>query len=477
MHGKIVLREEKGLVLPMVLMILALLLSVAGGSLFMGQLDLRITSNFKTGTEAFYIAEAGLIQTIMELDDADGTNDFNTITLPQNPLYSNISYGTGNYTVTLTQATASPLVMDVVSTGTAPNSATRVIRAKLEQYDVEMPKALVTNGTLEITGNIKLMGTCGGAHSNTNMEVQNSAAQQADGFTATGTMTVSGTPCIGSDTCDDPSPSADYVLNNSSERTDYSSTHDGQPKKSLPTVNPADFADNVAALGLAGNGYILHDDTSSSPTRVTTGGTCGADGRCTGGTPVNPLPSNFPLQYKGTGQGAPRWENASLGNTAPLGGVFYSELPLSISNLGTDASPWQATLIARDSIDWGGGAVVKPYPSTDADLKGILAVSGNDIAIGGNMGSSGADGGGAVMAHQQIKFSGTITIYGFVHAGDGSPTWAGDPFPTATSGNNLSTTQDVGGNPTIYYDCTVGCTNAACKVPKVRIKPGSWREF
>lgn len=467
------LSKEKGAVLPIVLMVLALLLSVAGGAMLMGQLDLRIMSNFKTGTEAFYIAEAGLWQAIQELGDNDGTNDFETVTLPQNPFLSNTTFGSGTYTVKLTEATALPRIINIESTGTAPNNATRVVKVKVEQYFAPGPRALVTNGNLAIAGNIKLMGKCGAAHSNSTMELQNSAAELPDGFTSSGTMTVSGTPCIGSDTCDDPSPDAKYVLGTTSERTAYADSHDGQPQKTLPTVKPGPFAQAVAGLGAPG--YILHNDTTDSATRVTTGGTCAADtGLCTGGTAVDPLPSNFPFDWN-AGQG--RWNTKSLGATAPLNGAFYVETRVNVSNLGTDASPWQATIIARDSINWGGGAVVKPYPTTDTQLQGILAVSGNDIAISGNMGTSASDGAGAVLAHQQISFTGTLSIYGFVFAGSGTPTWTGDPCSTATSCENLSDTMSVGGNPTITYDCNTNCSNAACLIPMVRIKPGSWTEF
>ncbi len=52
--------SERGVVLVIVLLIMGLLSAVAAGTLLSGQIDLRISANLKTRTQAFYIAEAGL---------------------------------------------------------------------------------------------------------------------------------------------------------------------------------------------------------------------------------------------------------------------------------------------------------------------------------------------------------------------------------------------------------------------------------
>lgn len=52
--------DDKGIALIVVLLTMTLLLGLIGGALFFTQIDLSVTSNLKTGTQALYIAEAGL---------------------------------------------------------------------------------------------------------------------------------------------------------------------------------------------------------------------------------------------------------------------------------------------------------------------------------------------------------------------------------------------------------------------------------
>jgi hypothetical protein len=105
-----------------------------------------------------------------------------------------------------------------------------------------------------------------------------------------------------------------------------------------------------------------------------------------------------------------------------------------------------------------------------------MLMTGNDLKITGSVALVGQ--GGAILVHQQLILSGTITIDGYVFAGDGSPTWTGDPFPIGSSGTDLGGSHSMSGNPTIHFDCNqVNCTNDACSVPKVTIVAGSWTEF
>ncbi|MFB3062893.1 MAG: hypothetical protein ACE10C_16140, partial [Candidatus Binatia bacterium] len=119
---------------------------------------------------------------------------------------------------------------------------------------------------------------------------------------------------------------------------------------------------------------------------------------------------------------------------------------------------------------------LKPYPTSDTELQGIMLMTGNDLKITGSVALAGQ--GGAILAHQQLILSGTITIDGYLFAGDGSPSWTGDPFPTSSSGTDLGGSHSMSGNPTIHYDCNqVECNNSACGLPAVKIAAGSWTEF
>jgi hypothetical protein len=53
-------RDERGISLVVVLMIMTILLSVIGGGLLFSGINTRITSNYRTGTRAFYAADTGI---------------------------------------------------------------------------------------------------------------------------------------------------------------------------------------------------------------------------------------------------------------------------------------------------------------------------------------------------------------------------------------------------------------------------------
>jgi hypothetical protein len=460
------LGNENGVIMTVVIMLIAFLTVVGSAALMGSRADLKTSMNFTGGTQAFYTAEAGLQASIHELDDSDGTNDFATVSLAQT-LYNATSFGNGTYTVDLSLHSSSPRMIAVASTGTAPNGSSRTVSARLEQITEPPPKAVVSNNQIAfpVTGNLDLTGTCGGMHSNGDLTMNgNPSAEQAGGFTSTGYMNIVGNPCIGSNQCDEnPRPDA-YVLSEDEDKAIYENDYSGQPHVDISEINPANVASRVAALGASGYGYILHDDGT-----VTVGGTCDSAGLCTGGTGVS-IPDGWSYQTSPS----VAWK---MSGTTAADGVFYVETNVVVqSSPGSEATPWQATIIARDSIDYSGSPALKPYPTSDTELEGIMLMTGNDLKITGSVALEGQ--GGAILVHQQLILSGTITIDGYVFAGDGSPTWTGDPFPTSSSGTDLGGSHSMSGNPTIHYDCNqVNCTNDACSIPKVAIVAGSWTEF
>lgn len=434
--------------LTIVIFIVALLLSITGSSLFFSRLDLKVSSHHKTGTMAFFSTEAGLQHAWRQLDNGDGVNDFDSVygSPAGTVIVSNSSFSGTSYSVTLLESLDNPKRIHVASVGTAPNNSQARLEVWLRRDLGTAPKALITNGDLKLNGNPKLLGTRGGAHTNDDMQVSgNAAAQMPDGLTASNSvsgggglddgMSITGTPCIGSAACaSNPQPD-EYELNSNAERTAYEGTHNSATTYPIPKINPGDYANAVAG---SANGYILKSDC----TVVTGSAATFSNGLHSGGGTVVAAPSGWSCTG-GT------WKVS--GNSA-ASGVFYAEGKVDVSgNPGSPSSPWPATIVARDSVKISGNPEIVPYATSAESLQNVLVLTGNDLEISGNPTVTGT--GGGLFAHQQVKISGNPNIKGFVMAGDGQPTWTGDPFPDGPPGVTMN---EVSGNPTITYNGDLG---------------------
>jgi Tfp pilus assembly protein PilX len=65
-------KENKGITLVIVLVVMAILLSVIGAGLLFSGVNTKITTNYQTGARAFYAADAGLSEAVSRLS-ADTT--------------------------------------------------------------------------------------------------------------------------------------------------------------------------------------------------------------------------------------------------------------------------------------------------------------------------------------------------------------------------------------------------------------------
>ena len=79
-------RDERGISLVVVLMIMTILLSVIGGGLLFSGINTRITSNYRTGTTAFYAADTG-INAIASAITAAATFSATAVSLGSNLCY------------------------------------------------------------------------------------------------------------------------------------------------------------------------------------------------------------------------------------------------------------------------------------------------------------------------------------------------------------------------------------------------------
>jgi len=131
------LANNRGIVLVISLLILTLLLSAGLGAIFSVQTDLRSSGNFEKGTQAFYIAEAGVNHARQELYDGDGTNDFNSIYAAANDtvIVSVSNFNGGAYSVKRTGSASNPLSIKALAVATLANGVQSQIEVWFKKED------------------------------------------------------------------------------------------------------------------------------------------------------------------------------------------------------------------------------------------------------------------------------------------------------------------------------------------------------
>ncbi len=440
--------NERGIILAVVLMFLVILGAMGSAGVMRTRAEIKIGGNDKNSKIAFYAAEAGVSHAKHEVGNGDGTNDFDTIhaSSPGTVIVSDPSFSDASYTVTLLASLNSPKGIRIASIGNGPSNSESRLEVQISEGMGSAPKAINTNGDLMISGNPQILGTLGGLHSNDGIMLSGDpAVQMPDGVTASNSyvtgdglpgsgVEISGVPCIGSADCANDPPDPAYVLDTNEEKDDYETDYSSAPSYTVPEINPANYASAVASAG----GFILREDCT-----VVTGADAqfGNGLNIAGGIFVSP-PSGWTCS-SGT------WE---VSGDSVVDGIFYAEGQVKVSgNPGNQTNPWQATIVARDTVTFSGNPSIQPYPTTSSDLQNILFVTGNDLEISGNPTASGYEG--AILAHQQVKINGNPIIDGFILASDGMPSWSGDPFTDRSLGVTMN---EISGNPTITYNGNIG---------------------
>lgn len=222
-------KNERGLVLVCVLLIMGLLSAVAAGTLLSGQIDLRISANLKTRSQAFYIAEAGLHHGWQEVEDGDDTNDLAALfdTTGITTLFNNVSFGGGGYTVTVEPISgSSPKRLKMISTGCLPagnpcasGSSKVIIEAQLRGESM-FPCAVCGRESIHLAGGTKAdsfdsregpydflnPGTDGDVQSNGTITLSGSATQVNGSAAAGGTVSLNGGATVTGTTTDNAAP-------------------------------------------------------------------------------------------------------------------------------------------------------------------------------------------------------------------------------------------------------------------------------
>lgn len=213
---------------------------------------------------------------------------------------------------------------------------------------VELP-AVVTNGDLDISGNIAINGTEGGVHSNDDLVISGGSA------TVDGAVTASG---------------------------DYTGSLPGSGGAAPLPVQQIRASDYLAYAD-----FIL----TSAGTMTDADGTV--------------LCASAPCNEWSFDGGTGTW---SISSTAPAGGTYYVEGEVKITGSpGSVASPVILTIIAEGSIDISGS------PDISADTPELLFVTDGDLSISGGLDAlDPLTAQGQMLVHEQVSMSGNPSVGG-----------------------------------------------------------------
>ncbi|MCH7569793.1 MAG: pilus assembly PilX N-terminal domain-containing protein [Deltaproteobacteria bacterium] len=131
------LKSSEGFALFIAILVMAIVMLFVGASMLLSRVDTKITSNFKLGTQALEVADAGLQHALAEIPKG---YDFNLICEGNPPpcdLLSDISFPSApgfSYTVTV-ESNSPELVL--ISTANGPNDTKRQVQAYVNRSSVD----------------------------------------------------------------------------------------------------------------------------------------------------------------------------------------------------------------------------------------------------------------------------------------------------------------------------------------------------
>jgi hypothetical protein len=385
------LHDERGMILPLVLVFLLILASLTASLLMAGSSEVTIATNLRQGIQAQYLAEAGL-QDAFNLFRATpalvsgAPADLTAVQGLAGP--GTALAAVGGYTVRYQRVGTNTIRL--VATGTSAGGDARQTLGAVLTNSFTPRNAILVEDNLVISGNPTINGGpgCGNIHANGDLTMSGNPTVTGSA-TASGNYTVSGNPNLG------PGSGGHTAT---------------QP---VPPIVPADF---LAAAQQTLPANQVYEMRASGQV---------LDGS---GTVLTTLSSG--QQYRNWTFSSGNPANWALSGNTGSNGVYYFEGNASISgNPGTSGSPWQTTLIATRNITVSGN------PQMQALLPDTLLVAGNNITISGNP-SLGFNG--LIAAQNAISISGNATFNGFIMAG-----------------NATSLTDSVSGNPTITANCNL----------------------
>lgn len=313
-------RDERGIALPLALMGLVVLGTLSAALLAIGGSEVQVASNHLRGTQALFIAEAGVQRVIRDFvaDPNLVTNaGTNTTTLFNNQALQAGSLGTiGTYTVTYRSigwATVQAISTGKTNLGGGERTADAVVTTHvIPNQAIEGERGVTTRGTARVNGQ------CGAVHANQ----RGTRVLCTGGLCATQTATSSTSTC---ENCTDPN------------RVGVPSTSGGgKPTINIPKISPTDFA---ADYTLGDDGVVRDKNGVAMPSGW----------------------GGWSLNQRG------EWINNS---DTPPNGAYYATKAIRVNgNPGVPGNPWKATLLSGDTTQRGevvlryAAAVMEPAAS------------------------------------------------------------------------------------------------------------------
>jgi PilX N-terminal len=136
--------EQRGFALVPTLLLVVLLLTLGSAALLFSTIDLRSTSHYRTGNQAFFAAEAGLVHALSTMNTR-GVQNFSQDIAPTNvwsALYGSATktipnYADYSYTVSVAADATDPANKGTITaTGGAPLQAQRVLRVAVKRSGI-----------------------------------------------------------------------------------------------------------------------------------------------------------------------------------------------------------------------------------------------------------------------------------------------------------------------------------------------------
>lgn len=292
-----------------------------------------------------------------------------------------------------------------VPTRAAPRSS-RVVRVDFRIVRASGPRALLTQGTLSVSGTAAVTGIGGSVHSNEDLTVSGSAQIDRDA-TASGSFVQTGNPTIGG------------------------VTGGGFPAIPVPAVSAASFRSLTD--------YDLCPDATVRNTAALV---------CTGSVAGTGLAQG----WNGWKYAGARW--AISGNQALAGGFYVYRSDVSISgNVGSVSTPWRATIVVeglKAGADLANGDItVSSNVILSAWKQGVALVAERDVRL---TGGSGREVQGMILAGEQVDIPGSGTIIGSV-VSSGTTSTLGSPV-SANAVTGSVTIKAEFGAPTVQGGVT-----------------------